>query len=156
QGTTGATRSSAAAARAAPARIAACSRTAGAGAPRGRSVPYLKLIELATRNVTEVRDDVARLGRSPECTVVFSGERAGVVSSLHLEIRYGVAGWLLKDLASPDGPFPTGRRLPGEGLLKAGDVIGLGETRPRVVVGPVAERVPKRPGSAGRAPDPAP
>ncbi len=117
-------------------------------------MPYLKLIELATRNVTEVRDDVARLGRSPECTVVFSGERAGVVSSLHLEIRYGVAGWLLKDLASLNGTFLNGRRLTGEGLLKAGDVIGLGETGPRIVVAAVAESVPKRPESADRAPDP--
>ena len=119
-------------------------------------MPYLKLIELATRNVTEVRDDVARLGRSPECTVVFSGERAGVVSSLHLEIRYGVAGWLLKDLASLNGTFLNGRRLTGEGLLKAGDIIGLGETGPRIAVAAVAEGVPKRPEGADRSPNPPP
>jgi len=103
-------------------------------------VPYLKLIELATRDVTEVRDDVARLGRSPECTMVLSGERAGVVSGVHAEIRHGVAGWLLIDLASLNGTFVNGRRLTGEGLLKAGDVIGLGETGPRIAVVAVAEQ----------------
>jgi len=102
-------------------------------------VPYLKLIELATRDVAEVRDDLARLGRSPECTMVLSGERAGVVSGVHAEIRHGVAGWLLIDLASLNGTFVNGRRLSGEGLLKAGDVIGLGETGPRIAVVAVAE-----------------
>lgn len=103
-------------------------------------MPYLKLIELATRDVTEVRDDVARLGRSPECTVVLSGERAGVVSGVHAEIRHGVAGWLLIDLASLNGTFVNGRRLTGKGLLKAGDVIALGETGPRIAVAAVTEQ----------------
>ncbi len=103
-------------------------------------MPYLKLIELATRDVAEVRDDLARLGRSPECTMVLSGERAGVVSGVHAEIRHGVAGWLLIDLASLNGTFVNGRRLTGEGLLKAGDVIGLGETGPRIAVAAVAEQ----------------
>ncbi len=103
-------------------------------------MPYLKLIELATRDVAEVRDDLARLGRSPECTMVLSGERAGVVSGVHAEIRHGVAGWLLIDLASLNGTFVNGRRLTGEGLLKAGDVIGLGETGPRIAVAAVTEQ----------------
>ena len=118
-------------------------------------MPYLKLIELTTRNVTEVRDDVARLGRSPECTVVFSGEGAGVVSGVHVEIRYGVAGWLLRDLASLNGTFLNGRRLTGDGLLKAGDVIGLGESGPRITVAAVAEGPAAR-GMTETAPEPVP
>ena len=103
-------------------------------------MPYLKLIDLATQRATEVRGDRARLGRSSECTIVFSGEDAGVVSSLHVEIRYGAAGWLLTDLGSLNGTFLNGRRVTGAALLKAGDVIGLSETGPRIAVAALAER----------------
>jgi pSer/pThr/pTyr-binding forkhead associated (FHA) protein len=102
-------------------------------------MPYLKLIDLASQRATDVRGDRARLGRSSECTIVFSGEPAGVVSNLHVEIRYGAAGWLLTDLGSLNGTFLNGRRVTGAALLKAGDVIGLGETGPRIAVAAVAE-----------------
>ena len=52
-------------------------------------MPYLKLIDLATRQAVEVRGDVARLGRSPECEVVLESAGAGVVSAVHAELRHG-------------------------------------------------------------------
>jgi len=105
-------------------------------------VPYLQLIEVATQRATVVRGDVARLGRSPECAIAFAGEHAGVVSAFHAELRHGATGWQLKDLGSRNGTFLNGRRVTGEALLKAGDVIGLGETGPRLSVAAVAEGVP--------------
>jgi len=119
-------------------------------------VPYLKLIELATQHATEVRGAVARLGRSPECTIVFTGEHAEVVSTFHAELRHGAAGWQLKDLGSRNGTFVNGRRLWAEALLRAGDVIGVGETGPRLSVAAVAEgvapTVPERPGISAPVP----
>ena len=100
---------------------------------------YLKLIELGTHSATEVHGDVARLGRSPECTVVLAGAHVDVVSALHAELRHGSAGWELKDLGSRNGTFLNGQRLAGEARLKAGDVIGLGETGPRFSVAAVAD-----------------
>lgn len=105
-------------------------------------MPYLKLIEVATERATVVRGDVARLGRSPECTIAFAGEHAGVVSAFHAELRHGATGWQLKDLGSRNGTFLNNRRVTGEALLKAGDVIGLGETGPRLSVAAVAEGIP--------------
>ena len=115
-------------------------------------MPYLKLIELGTHSATEVHGDVARLGRSPDCTVVLSGGGAhvDVVSALHAELRHGSTGWQLKDLGSRNGTFLNGQRLTGEATLRAGDVIGLGETGPRFSVAAVADvldaTVPERPG----------
>jgi len=113
-------------------------------------VPYLKLIELGNHSPTEVRGDVARLGRSPDCTVVLSGAHLDVVSALHAELRHGTTGWQLKDLGSRNGTFLNGYRLTGEARVRAGDVIGLGETGPRFSVAAVADvleaTVPERPG----------
>src|SRR3981081_96110 len=60
-----------------------------------RAAPYLKLIDSATHRPIEIRDDVARLGRSPDCTVVLTGGAAGVVSGVHAEVRHarGAGGW---------------------------------------------------------------
>ena len=113
-------------------------------------MPYLKLIELGTHSATEVHGDVARMGRSPDCTVVLSGAHLDVVSALHAEVRHGSTGWQLKDLGSRNGTFLNGHRLTGEARLRAGDVIGLGETGPRFSVAAVADvleaTLPERPG----------
>jgi len=117
-------------------------------------VPYLRLIELGTHNATDVREEVARLGRSPDCTVVPAGGGAqlGVVSAFHSELRHGPNGWQLNDLGSRNGTFLNGRRLAAEALVKAGDVIGLGETGPRFSVAAVADvleaTIPEQPGLA--------
>jgi len=117
-------------------------------------VPYLRLIELGSHHATDVRDEVARLGRSPDCTVVPAGGGAqvGVVSALHAELRHGPGGWRLKDLGSRNGTFLNGRRLAAEALVKTSDVISLGETGPRFSVAAVADvleaTIPEQPGLA--------
>src|SRR6266568_1999229 len=122
-------------------------------------MPYLKLIHLATRQATEIRDDVARLGRSPDCTVVLGGESAGVVSGVHAELRYAGGEWRLADLGSRNGTFLNGRRLtaPAAAVLRAGDLITLGEAGPRLSVVAVAEvlapTVPEHPGIAEPGPE---
>jgi len=105
-------------------------------------VPYLKLIDLATRQAVEVRGDVARLGRSPECEVVLESAGAGVVSAVHAELRHGGGGWRLADLASRNGTFLNGRRLTAPAVLRPGDLISLGETGPRLSVAAVTEGLP--------------
>src|SRR6266705_410135 len=105
-------------------------------------MPYLKLIDLATRQAVEVRGDVARLGRSPECEVVLESAGAGVVSGVHAELRHGGGGWRLADLASRNGTFLNGRRLTAPAVLRPGDLISLGETGPRLSVAAVTEGLP--------------
>lgn len=102
-------------------------------------MPYLRLIDSVTREVTEIRDALARLGRSPDCRVVVAGPRAGVVSALHAELRYGDGAWLVADLGSRNGTYLNDRRLDAPVVLGLGDVIGLGESGPRFEIAAVTE-----------------
>jgi pSer/pThr/pTyr-binding forkhead associated (FHA) protein/S1-C subfamily serine protease len=119
-------------------------------------VPYLKLIQLATQQVIEIRDDVARLGRSADCTVVLGGEHARVVSGVHAELRYVAGAWQIADLASRNGTFVNGRRLVAPAVLAPGDLVSLGETGPRFSVAGVSDvlapTVPEGPAVPDRAP----
>src|SRR6266700_728872 len=113
-------------------------------------MPYLKLIDLATRQAVEVSGDVARLGRSPECEVVLESAGAGVVSGVHAELRHGGGGWRLADLASRNGTFLNGRRLTAPAVLRPGDLISLGETGPRLSVAAVSDAALPAPRLPGR------
>jgi pSer/pThr/pTyr-binding forkhead associated (FHA) protein/S1-C subfamily serine protease len=106
-------------------------------------VPYLKLLDLMTEQATELRDPVARLGRSPDCAIVAGGPTAAVVSAAHAELRHAGGEWQLVDLASRNGTFLNGRRLAAPATLHPGDVIALGERGPRWSV--VALREPLTP-----------
>ncbi|HVH68465.1 MAG TPA: FHA domain-containing protein [Gemmatimonadales bacterium] len=112
-------------------------------------MPYLRLIDAATHRVTEIRDPLARLGRSPDCTVVLGSDVAGVVSAVHAELRHDAGEWRVADLASRNGTFLNGRRLDAATVLHVGDVISLGETGPRLTVAAVSEvlatTIPERP-----------
>jgi pSer/pThr/pTyr-binding forkhead associated (FHA) protein/S1-C subfamily serine protease len=115
-------------------------------------VPYLKLIDSVTHDLTEIREAVARLGRSPECTVVVTGPGAGVVSALHAELQFGGGEWRVADLGSRNGTYLNERRVHAPVAVRPGDVIGLGESGPRFEIAAVVERpplpptLPERPG----------
>ena len=108
-------------------------------------MPYLRLIDSITREVTEIRDSLARLGRSPDCRVVVAGPKAGVVSAVHAELRYGDGTWRVADLGSRNGTYVNERRLDASVVLGPGDVIGLGESGPRFEIAAVTEVPPLPP-----------
>ena len=108
-------------------------------------MPYLRLIDSVTHDVTEIRDPVARLGRSPDCRVVVGGPGAGVVSALHAELRYEDGAWRLADLGSRNGTYVNDRRLDAPAVLGPGDVIGLGESGPRFEIAAVTAGAPLPP-----------
>ena len=122
-------------------------------------MPYLRLIDPVTHRATELREPLARLGRSPECTVPFAGASAGVVSATHAELRARGGEWWVTDLGSRNGTYVNGRRIAAPVPLRAGDVIGLGESGPRLAVAAVSEglapTLAERPGLPGRADLPA-
>ena len=108
-------------------------------------MPYLRLIDSVTHDVTEIRDPVARLGRSPDCRVIVGGPGAGVVSALHAELRYEDGAWRLADLGSRNGTYVNDRRLDAPVVLGPGDVIGLGESGPRFEIAAVTAGAPLPP-----------
>jgi len=113
-------------------------------------MPYLRLIDAVTDRVNEIRDVTARVGRSPDCSVVLEGPVAGVVSTIHAELRFADGAWRIADLGSRNGTFVNGRPVEAPVVLRAGDVIGFGDSGPRLTVASVTEglppTLPERPG----------
>ncbi len=114
-------------------------------------MPYLKLLETVRQRVTETRDPVVRLGRDPGSTIVFTGDRAQVVSARHAEIRYTNGAWRLVDLGSRNGTYLNGRRVAADAVLQIGDLITLGDSGPTVSVAAVSEEAPAETVAEARA-----
>jgi S1-C subfamily serine protease len=72
------------------------------------------------------------LGRHPLSDVRFDAERDLDVSSRHAAIVRKPEGFVLQDLGSRNGTFVNGKRITGDTLLHAGDVIGFGANGPAV------------------------
>ena len=104
-------------------------------------MPYLKLVDSTSQRVTEIRGDVAVLGRDPGLNVTFSGEAAKVVSTRHAELRLSDGLWHVKDLGSKNGTYVNGQRVSGAVALKPGDNIRLGERGPTLTVAATATLV---------------
>ena len=122
-------------------------------------MPYLRLIDPLTHRVTELREPLARLGRSADCALVFGGASASVVSAVHAELRARGGEWWVTDLGSRNGTYLNGRRVDAPAPLRVGDVIGLGESGPRLSVAAVNEALAptvREPSSLGNVPAPSP
>ncbi|WP_022868923.1 FHA domain-containing protein FhaB/FipA [Schaalia vaccimaxillae] len=65
------------------------------------------------------------IGRSPACTLVLEDEYA---SSRHAALTPQPDGWWIEDLSSRNGTYVDDERLLEPRLLKAGDVIRIGQT----------------------------
>jgi pSer/pThr/pTyr-binding forkhead associated (FHA) protein len=76
-----------------------------------------KLIELAKESLT--------LGRDVNNDIVVNDAE---VSRTHARLTRQMDGYVIEDLGSTNGTFINGQRLTGPKLLRAGDMLGLGET----------------------------
>ena len=85
------------------------------------------------------------LGRHPLSDVRFDAERDLDVSSRHAAIVRKPEGFVLQDLGSRNGTFVNGQRITGDTLLRAGDVIGLGEGGPSMEFQIIEATEPSRP-----------
>ncbi|MFH8724642.1 FHA domain-containing protein [Streptomyces termitum] len=66
-----------------------------------------------------------RIGRDPANGLRLSHETA---SRLHAELSLQGGLWILRDLGSTNGTTVNGRRVVGAVAVRAGDVVGFGET----------------------------
>src|SRR5450432_4330515 len=71
---------------------------------------------------------VNSLGRHPNNTIQLLDK---IVSKEHCIVEQRGQQFVLRDLGSLNGTYINGERVRGEGLLKHGDEIGLGQTRAR-------------------------
>ncbi len=74
------------------------------------------------------------LGRDPACQVPFDAKEHSAVSWHHARVEIATNGAVVSDLGSSNGTFVNGTQLTGKKSLQQGDVIGLGQTGPKVRV----------------------
>lgn len=119
-------------------------------------MPYLRLRDQGSSLEREFEVDQVRVGRDPVLEYPISDEQAKVVSALHVRIFHRDGAWWIEDPGSRNGTYlDDGRLTPGQSVpLAAGQVIGLGETGPRIKVEAVVK--PRVVGTLGESTPPAP
>ncbi|MCC6804970.1 MAG: FHA domain-containing protein [Anaerolineae bacterium] len=73
----------------------------------------------------ELNKDIVTLGRDITNDIVINDPE---VSRHHMRLTRGAGGFTIEDLGSTNGTFVNGPRLTGARPLRAGDMVGLGET----------------------------
>ena len=74
------------------------------------------------------------LGRNPLCDFRFDAQLDLDVSARHAEIEVVNAQYVLRDTQSTNGTFVNGARIPGNWVLRDGDVLTFGAHGPQVAV----------------------
>jgi pSer/pThr/pTyr-binding forkhead associated (FHA) protein/S1-C subfamily serine protease len=96
-------------------------------------MPRIVLKDLATEKAQSVPETDTTLGRDPACGFVIEGPTSKVVSGRHARIFYQDNAWWIED-TSRNGTVLDDERLQAgqRHAIKVGQVIGLGESGPRL------------------------
>lgn len=123
-------------------------------------MPRIVLKEHESERALEFSGTDATIGRDPACAFLIEGPSSKVVSARHARIFFQDSSWWVED-SSRNGTILDDERLQRghRHALKAGQVIGLGESGPRYKVvsldsRTVAETVIEPPGAAARTDPP--
>jgi len=129
--------------------------------PMSPSPDWLVDIALRATNTNqryEVKAQVVKIGRSPECHIQIPPELGASVSRIHAEVAIHEAGVTIRDAGSRNGTFVNGKRLEGMHHAQKGDLLMLGSGGPtlsiedlHIVKAPkgAAESTNQQPGSGG-------
>jgi pSer/pThr/pTyr-binding forkhead associated (FHA) protein len=101
--------------------------------PMSPSPDWLVHVVLRSTNTNErydVRAQVVRLGRSPDCNVQVPPEQGASVSRVHTEIAIQDGGVTVRDAGSRNGTFINGARLEAPHPAAKNDLIMLGSGGP--------------------------
>jgi pSer/pThr/pTyr-binding forkhead associated (FHA) protein/S1-C subfamily serine protease len=98
-------------------------------------MPRIVLKDLDAERSHEVPETEASLGRDPSCSITIEGPKSRVVSARHARIFFRDGAWWIQD-TSRNGTVLDHERLQAgqRHALKEGQVIGLGESGPRLKV----------------------
>jgi pSer/pThr/pTyr-binding forkhead associated (FHA) protein/S1-C subfamily serine protease len=96
-------------------------------------MPRIVLKDLATEKAQSVPETDTMIGRDPACGFVIEGPNSKVVSGRHARIFYQDSSWWIED-TSRNGTVLDDERLQAgqRHAIKIGQVIGLGESGPRL------------------------
>jgi hypothetical protein len=90
----------------------------------------LERLDKKGENPIPLADGTTSLGRHPDNIVAMSADDR-CVSAYHAIIYTTPGKLLLQDMQSTNGTYVNGGRIPGERVIKDGDVIGLGWSGPK-------------------------
>jgi len=99
-------------------------------APAGDWIVAAVLRETHTNQRWEVRGDIIRIGRSPECLVQIPPEQGASVSRVHAEIIVADGGIKVRDKGSRNGTYMNGKRMSEPQEARKGDLVMLGAGGP--------------------------
>ncbi|MEX2154636.1 MAG: FHA domain-containing protein [Gemmatimonadaceae bacterium] len=104
-------------------------------------MPRIVLKDLDTEKAQSVPDTEATLGRDPACGFVIEGPKSKVVSGRHARIFFQDNAWWIED-TSRNGTILDDERLQvgQRHALRVGQVVGLGESGPRLRVASLESR----------------
>src|SRR5205085_10481837 len=103
--------------------------------PSPPPMPRIVLKDLDTEKAQSVPETDAQIGRDPSCAFVIEGAKSKVVSSRHARIFFQDNSWWIED-TSRNGTILDDERLQSgqRHAIRVGQVIGLGESGPRLRV----------------------
>ena len=104
-------------------------------------MPRIVLKDLDTEKAQSVPETEALIGRDPSCHFVIEGQKSRVVSSRHARIFFQDNAWWIED-TSRNGTILDDERLQvgQRHAIRVGQVIGLGESGPRLRVSALESR----------------
>ena len=102
--------------------------------PASDWVVHVVLRMAHTNQRFDVRGDVVRTGRSPDCTVQIPPELGASVSRVHAEIAIEDGGVVIRDAGSRNGTFVNGARISEPHSARRGDLIMLGSGGPTLTI----------------------
>jgi pSer/pThr/pTyr-binding forkhead associated (FHA) protein len=104
-------------------------------------MPRIVLKDLETEKVQSVPEADTLIGRDPACGIFIDGPKSKVVSGRHARVFFQDNSWWIEDI-SRNGTVLDDERLQQKQrhALKVGQVIGLGESGPRLRVAMLESR----------------
>ncbi|HYC51184.1 MAG TPA: FHA domain-containing protein [Gemmatimonadaceae bacterium] len=105
-------------------------------------MPRIVLKELETDRQLAVAEAEALIGRDPACAFFIEGPKSKVVSGRHARIFFQDSAWWIQDMSRNGTVLDDERLQAGQRhALRVGQVIGLGESGPRLRVAALEGRV---------------
>lgn len=117
-------------------------------------MPRIVLKDVDTNQSHEVSATEATLGRDPACSIYIAGPKSRVVSARHARVFFQDGAWWIEDTSRNGTVLDQERLQVGQRhAIKVGQIIGLGESGPRLKVlalesRAVAETIMEKPGTA--------